>query len=187
MTLRGWNFDRNLPPGADGYCHPDQVTADSGAVTLLLDNCVGARINTRGILEFTRGVASFKVGLPGITGAWAALWTMGDPWPNAGEFDLAETGIPTIAPVQTVHYGAPDDPRATQVAKAGRVYGGVFSLRRDGTNATWFVDGRKVAEHPDPSPSSPHWLCADLLQRTELPVAERARMRLSDVYVRALA
>jgi cephalosporin-C deacetylase-like acetyl esterase/beta-glucanase (GH16 family) len=58
---------------------------------------VSGRLDTRGKVEFTYGIAAARMRLPAGDGFWPAFWVLGTgPWPATGEIDVMENvGDPT--------------------------------------------------------------------------------------------
>ncbi|HTK47715.1 MAG TPA: acetylxylan esterase [Gemmatimonadaceae bacterium] len=52
---------------------------------------VSGRLDTRGKVEFTYGIAAARMRLPAGDGFWPAFWVLGTgPWPATGEIDVME-------------------------------------------------------------------------------------------------
>lgn len=55
-------------------------------------SCAAASLNTRGKYSFRYGRLEVRAKIPVDSGAWPAIWTLGEsyPWPSCGEIDLME-------------------------------------------------------------------------------------------------
>jgi len=165
-----WQIDTGRLPDATGVSDPDCVRkSHSSGLTLTLrllsDGWHGARINTRGLIEFSQGAISFKAKLPKAYGVWAALWTMGDPWPQAYEFDLVETGMPDGNLATCTMHGPDASPKVGTHPHDGDWH--TYRLTRQGKVVRWFIDDVFIGQQY--APVTRHWLCADLMARAETP------------------
>jgi beta-glucanase (GH16 family) len=64
-------------------------------------NYTSARMKTQGLFNKTYGRIEWRAQLPGGTGFWPALWSLGSnivsvPWPGCGEIDVVENNGATI-------------------------------------------------------------------------------------------
>lgn len=60
--------------------------------TRVESSCAAASLNTRGKYSFLYGRLEVRARIPVGSGAWPAIWTLGEsyPWPSCGEIDLME-------------------------------------------------------------------------------------------------
>jgi beta-glucanase (GH16 family) len=71
-----------------------------------------ARINTKGLRDFTFGRIDIRAKLPKGKGIWPAIWMLGSndsqvSWPACGEIDIMELrGSTPQVNISTLHYGA---------------------------------------------------------------------------------
>jgi cephalosporin-C deacetylase-like acetyl esterase/beta-glucanase (GH16 family) len=69
-----------------GRSRPGHVTPEGNRFDF-----VSGRLDTRGKVEFTYGIAAARMRLPAGAGLWPAFWVLGTgPWPATGEIDVME-------------------------------------------------------------------------------------------------
>lgn len=166
-----WNFDPTTPPHSIAASRRENAYVRRDCLRLDLDllgsqGYAGARLNTRGHFAFRQGVVEFRAKLPRQRGAWAALWTMADPWPASGEIDVVESGIPS-ARIAQGHYHGPNDFNGQTYAVDDGTFNDTwhtFAARKDYDLVTWFINGRPVGSTACvvPAGGAAHWVCIDL-------------------------
>ena len=93
------------------------VTNGSLAITALREvyhgrDYTSARINTKGLRDFTFGRIDIRAKVPKGKGIWPAIWMLGSndsqvSWPACGEIDIMELrGSTPQVSISTLHYGA---------------------------------------------------------------------------------
>lgn len=182
-----WQLDPSTPHLASSLSSMDQVTVQDGRLYLLLlprtpeRPPIGARLNTRGYFEQGPGFVEFRAKLPRVSGAWPALWTMADPWPASGEFDLAESGIPSGGNIEAHYHSTHRDRLISNTKNDGEFH--TFGLWRTGTGlSAWYFDGRRTGRVLAAS-TAPHWVCIDLCAWSIAEPMSPAHLEVS--YVRA--
>jgi beta-glucanase (GH16 family) len=140
------------------------VTNGNLAITALREAYHGrdytsARINTKGLRDFTFGRIDIRAKVPKGKGIWPAIWMLGSndsqvSWPACGEIDIMELrgSVPQVD-ISTLHYGASVNthqfsssayslPGAPDLSAAYHTY----SIIRSQDKTQWYVDSVKYYE-----------------------------------------
>ena len=116
-------------------------------------NYTSARINTKGLRDFTFGRIDVRAKVPKGKGIWPAIWMLGSndsqvSWPACGEIDIMELrGSTPQVDISTLHYGANTNahqfstnayslPGAPDLSAAYHTY----SIIRAQNKTQWYVD-----------------------------------------------
>ena len=116
-----------------------------------------ARINTKGLRDFTFGRIDVRAKLPKGKGIWPAIWMLGSndsqvSWPACGEIDIMELrGSTPQVNVSTLHFGnsvatKPQPLSTTYTLPGGRDFSQdfhTFSIIRAQDKTEWYVDSVK--------------------------------------------
>jgi hypothetical protein len=93
-----WDGEGGVQNGVPTYAANAAIVPTKGLVLTLASATSGASINTNPTwsagpgFQFVNGYFEFQATFPNNNGAWCAGWMTGQsPWPNTGEFDVAET------------------------------------------------------------------------------------------------
>lgn len=151
-------------------CRSANTTIADGVATLKLSSTSeGAQIITDasgkvvGSHDYQAPVGSYaeaRIWFPGDDATqpiynWPAWWTNGDPWPAAGEHDVAEGYNGTLS----VNYHSPSGSH-----NQGTVPGDwnnafhTYGVHRKTTSADVYWDGVLIASYPTDDNGGPHWL-----------------------------
>ena len=130
-------------------------------------NYTSARINSRGLQEFTYGRIEARMKLPSGQGMWPAFWMLGSnaSWPLGGEIDIMEyIGKTPDTVYQTVHgpgYSGSNGIGSHLVLTADSLKNDfhVFAIEWAPNEIRWFVDGQEVFKvTPDQIPAGKQWV-----------------------------
>ncbi len=126
-----------------------------------------------GDFQFTYGYVEFRAILPAENRDWSALWVNGQRWPNDGEIDVVESGLPS-AEAQKWHYHD-----STVGIAGGRVAIPSASTRWHTYAAAWepgrvrwYYDGELISTVATGPIGSPHYVVMSTSDwRAENPAA----------------
>jgi len=130
-------------------------------------NYTSARLNTRGLQEFTYGRIEARMKLPSGQGIWPAFWMLGSnaSWPLGGEIDVMEyVGKTPDSVYQTIHGPGYSGAKGigshfALTADALKNDFHVFAIEWAPNEIHWFVDGQEVFKvTPDQIPTGTQWV-----------------------------
>jgi hypothetical protein len=112
-----------------------------------------------GNFQFTYGYIEFRAILPAADRAWSSLWVNGQTWPDDGEIDVLESGLPS-ATAQKWHYHD-----STVGVAGGRVEvpgastdWHTYAADWEPGRVTWYYDGDLVTTIATGEIGVPHYL-----------------------------
>ena len=142
-----WFSNGNVMNNVD--CYAANVSVDNNGLELLLSGAnngalISSNPNTSPVgFQFTYGYIEFEMTLPN-NNDWNAGWILGqNPTAGTGEFDIAETNIPTEISVGNYHYGSGDNTAINDPSPISGALGipHIFGLDWQPNQANFYYDG----------------------------------------------
>jgi beta-glucanase (GH16 family) len=179
IDSKNWNFDI----GGNGWGNveleyytnrPDNARVDNGMLVIeaLQEkyeglNYTSARLNSRGLQEFTYGRIEARMKLPYGQGIWPAFWALGSnaSWPLGGEIDIMEyIGKTPDTVYQTIHgpgYSGSKNvgSHIALTTEALRNDFHVYAIEWQENEIRWFIDQQEVFNAtPSQLPAGTEWV-----------------------------
>jgi beta-glucanase (GH16 family) len=176
---KNWKFDK----GGSGWGNveleyytdrPENARIENGMLVIEARqekyeglNYTSARLNTRGLQEFTYGHIEARMKLPSGQGIWPAFWMLGSnaSWPMGGEMDVMEyIGKTPDTVYQTVHgpgYSGSKGIGSHFVLTADSLKNDfhVYAIEWAPNEIHWFLDGQEIFKvTPNQIPAGTHWV-----------------------------
>ena len=176
---KNWKFDK----GGSGWGNveleyytdrPENARVENGMLVIEARqekyeglNYTSARLNTRGLQEFTYGHIEARMKLPSGQGIWPAFWMLGSnaSWPQGGEMDVMEyVGKTPDTVYQTVHgpgYSGNKGIGSHFVLTADSLKNDfhVYAIEWAPNEIRWFLDGQEIFKvTPDQIPAGTQWV-----------------------------
>jgi beta-glucanase (GH16 family) len=133
---------------------PRSCAGHEYAGSLVSSNPVGG-----GHFQFTYGYIEFRAVLPAADRAWSSLWVNGQTWPDDGEIDVLESGLPSASAQKWHYHDSTVGVAGGRVEVPGASTGWhTYAASWEPGQVRWYYDGALVATVATGPIGSPHYV-----------------------------
>jgi hypothetical protein len=127
-----------------------------------------------GHFQFTYGYIEFRAILPAADRAWSSLWVNGQTWPDDGEIDVLESGLPSASAQKWHYHDSTVGVAGGRVEVPGASTGWhTYAAAWEPGQVRWYYDGDLVATVATGPIGSPHYVVMNMADwgRSSKPTA----------------